>query len=102
MAMVRSALLKLRLALCPDRSVEAGLNYPMDSRLVFNISAVVSLGLYVLSLLLHVNVLGDFGVSSEGGGERGASSSSSSYRLLEDIFGISTVDLPGRGKGKEG
>ena len=70
--------------------MEADLSYPMDSRLIFNITALVSLGLYVLSLLLHVNVMGDFGVSGEGGDLSGGSSS---CRLLEDIFEIPVKDL---------
>ena len=38
----------------------------MDSTFVFNLCAVMSVGLYTASLILHVQVVGDFGSAPEG------------------------------------
>ena len=43
-----------------------GMQYPMDSTFVFNLCAVMSVGLYTASLILHVQVVGDFGSAPEG------------------------------------
>ena len=37
------------------------MQYPMDSTFVFNLCAVMAVGLYTASLILHVQVVGDFG-----------------------------------------
>jgi hypothetical protein len=39
----------------------------MDNRLVLNLCGLIACGLYILSLVLHVEVVGDFGISVEGG-----------------------------------
>ena len=43
-----------------------GMQYPMDSTFVFNLCAVLAVGLYTGSLVLHVQVVGDFGSAPEG------------------------------------
>ena len=66
--------------------------YPMDTRLFFNVCALFSLGLYVLSLVLHVHVVGDFGVSDEGSGAGG---SLGPCRALEGFCSVTLSDVTG-------
>jgi hypothetical protein len=40
--------------------------YPMDSTFCFNVMAVLGIGLYTGSLVLHINIIGDFGIAPEG------------------------------------
>jgi hypothetical protein len=42
-------------------SLRAGLHYPMDTRLMWHVSALSSVGLYILSLQFQLVVTGDFG-----------------------------------------
>jgi len=47
-------------------SYRQDLSYPMDATFFFNVLAVVSVGLYTASLLLHIHIVGDFGRAPEG------------------------------------
>jgi len=42
------------------------LPYPMDATFCFNVMSVVGIGLYTASLVLHINIVGDFGSAPEG------------------------------------
>lgn len=64
----------------------------MDSRLIFHAAAILSLALYVLSLTLHINVVGDFGVSGEDDDDAifGHALASRIWRYIGDAFGLSS------------
>jgi len=47
-------------------SFDQQMPFPMDASFCFNALSVLGIGLYTCSLVLHINVVGDFGAMSEG------------------------------------
>lgn len=82
-----------------NRSTEAKLSYPILSYpiLPYQHSPVcysIYAGLYVLSLLLHVNVMVDFGVSGEEGEiGSGGSGNGGTCRIVEELLDAPVRDL---------
>lgn len=64
--MVAEAVSPLLGALLFAWSFDQRMPFPMDASFCFNALAVLGLGLYTFSLVLHINVVGDFGTVPEG------------------------------------
>ena len=67
-----------------DNVVAAQHSWPLDASLVFNISALLCVALYFVSLTLHVNIVGDYG-GDNGGKEDGAGDDDDDYLVGEDV-----------------
>ncbi|GMI11087.1 hypothetical protein TrVE_jg9594 [Triparma verrucosa] len=76
--------------------------WPLDSSLVFNISFLVCVGLYFLSLALHLNIVGDYGGKGRAGAkdeEAGAVqdlADEDDYLIGEDLRERQNQHLPSR------